>query len=169
MERGWGMTRTTIQIQTGAISRKHEVSLPDQIKQINCLEIDDLRATWATEFDRGPPREFSRDLLVRTLAWRIQERSRGGHDKQTIKLLNELARGKGGEPLFRRLKPGTVLIREYQGVRHTVTVVRDGFIWRERQYTNLTAIARLITGTNWNGPRFFGLRESAPRVDDRKG
>jgi DUF2924 family protein len=60
--------------------------------------------------------------------------------------------------LNRRLKPGTVLIREYQGERHTVTVVPGGFLWQDTTYTSLSTIARAITGTAWNGPRFFGLR-----------
>jgi Protein of unknown function (DUF2924) len=59
---------------------------------------------------------------------------------------------------WRRLKPGTVLVREYQGARHTVTVVANGFVWREATYASLSTIAQAITGTNWNGPRFFGLR-----------
>ena len=58
----------------------------------------------------------------------------------------------------RRLKPGTVLLREYQGERHTVTVVANGYVWREATYASLSIIARAITGTAWNGPRFFGLR-----------
>lgn len=107
----------------------------------------------------SPPVEFSRDLLLRTLAWRIQEKARGGHDKKTVKLLNDHARGGIDDCIFRRLKSGTVLVREYEGVRHTLTVTRDGFIWQERLYKNLSVIARSITGTRWNGPRFFGLRQ----------
>jgi len=57
-----------------------------------------------------------------------------------------------------RLKPGTVLLCEYQGERHTVTVVAKGYVWREATYASLSSIARAITGTAWNGPRFFGLR-----------
>lgn len=60
--------------------------------------------------------------------------------------------------MFRRLKPGTVLIREYQGVRHTITISPAGFIWDSHTYPSLSVIARAITGSNWNGPRFFGLR-----------
>src|SRR5713101_1905277 len=57
-----------------------------------------------------------------------------------------------------RLKPGTVLMREHRGVRHTVTVVLNGFVWQEQTFPSLTTVARAITGTSWNGPRFFGLR-----------
>jgi hypothetical protein len=61
-----------------------------------------------------------------------------------------------GEP---RLRPGTVLMREHGGVRHTVTITPDGYVWQDRTYSSLSAVARAITGTSWNGLRFFGLRE----------
>jgi hypothetical protein len=67
---------------------------------------------------------------------------------------------------MRRLKPGTVLVREYRGERHTVTVVPDGFVWQGTTYGSLSIIARAITGTAWNGPRFFGLRtQSGERAE----
>jgi Protein of unknown function (DUF2924) len=65
----------------------------------------------------------------------------------------------------RRLKPGTVLVREYQGERHTVTVVPGGYVWREATYASLSTIARAITGTAWSGPRFFGIN----RLEDIEG
>jgi Protein of unknown function (DUF2924) len=78
-----------------------------------------------------------------------------------------LARGEKPNELNRRLKAGTVLVREYQGERHTVTVVPDGFIWQDGTYSSLSTIARAITGTTWNGPRFFGLRvPGAPEAED---
>jgi Protein of unknown function (DUF2924) len=83
----------------------------------------------------------------------------GGLDPETTRHLASLARGnrsRADRP--RRLKTGTVLVREYQGERHTVTVVANGFVWREATYASLSIIARAITGTNRNGPRFFGLR-----------
>src|SRR4029450_10836559 len=93
------------------------------------------------------------------LCWHIQEQAFGGLDPKTAKHLVSLTRGdrsRAGPP--RRLKPGTVLVREYQGERPTVTVVANGFLWREATCARLSTIARAITGTNWNGPRFFGLR-----------
>jgi len=75
-----------------------------------------------------------------------------------VKLLDRLARGEKPNELNRRLKTGTVLVREYNGERHTVTVVPDGFLWRDMAYSSLSIIAQAITGTKWNGPRFFGLR-----------
>jgi hypothetical protein len=129
------------------------------IAQLSELSKDRLRDAWSGEFRKEPPKALTRDLLLRTLAWRLQEKAFGGYDRDTLKLLDAYARGQGNDPIFRRLKSGTVLIREYRGVRHTVTIARDGFIWQEKTYSNLSVIARAITGSNWNGPRFFGLRE----------
>jgi Protein of unknown function (DUF2924) len=92
------------------------------------------------------------------IAWRIQEKFYGGYDKATLKLLDGLARGEVAKPAAKpRLRPGTVLMREHRGVRHTVTVSPDGFVWHERTYLSLSSVARAITGTSWNGRRFFGL------------
>jgi hypothetical protein len=78
-----------------------------------------------------------------------------GFDRESLRFLDGLARH-GGAPR-RRLKPGTVLVRDYQGQRHTVTVVSNGFDWQGATYPSLSAIARAITGTAWSGPRFFAL------------
>ena len=89
------------------------------------------------------------------IACRLQERAFGGLDRESLGFLDGLAR-RGGLPR-RRLKPGTVLVRDYQGQRHTVTVAPDGFDWQGTTYPSLSAIARAITGTAWSGPRFFAL------------
>jgi hypothetical protein len=97
-------------------------------------------------------------IVAPSVWYRIQEEAFGGLDRETVKLLDRLARGEKPNELNRRVKAGTVLVREYQGERHTVTVVPDGFLWRDTAYSSLSTIARAITGTAWNGPRFFGLR-----------
>jgi Protein of unknown function (DUF2924) len=130
-----------------------------EIERLCGLSLRDLRTAWAAEFRRDPPKGLWRDLLLRSLAWRLQERAFGGHDKATLKLLEAQGQKRGGDERCRRLKTGTLLIRDFGGTRHTVTIVPDGFIWQEKTYPSLSAIARIITGTNWNGPRFFGLRE----------
>ena len=132
-----------------------------EIFRFEALPLPELRAAWRAEFRRELPKGLSRYLLTRMLAWRLQEEVFGGHDAETLKLLKAFA-GQDADKvvLFRKLKSGTVLVREYQGVRHTVTIVQEGFIWQERAYSNLSVIARAITGTNWNGPRFFGLRNA---------
>lgn len=136
-----------------------------EISRLAGLPIVELRAAWRAEFRQEPPKSLWRELLLRTLAWRLQEKAFGGHDKTTAKLLEEYGRGKEANQLHRRLKSGAVLVREFEDIRHTVTIVADGYVWQEKTYASLTAIARVITGTNWNGPRFFGLRVGAARKD----
>jgi hypothetical protein len=152
----------------GVTKKANESVSPDaiaaEISRLSGLPIKGLRIAWAAEFRRDPPKGLWRDLLLRTLAWRIQERAFGGHDKRTLKFLEAYGQKKAGDQRCQRLKSGTVLIREFQGVRHTVTIVAEGFIWREKTWTSLSAIARIITGANWNGPRFFGLREDGHKV-----
>jgi hypothetical protein len=151
-----------------AIQPASATEIAAEIERLSDLSLKDLRAAWAAEFHREPPKGLWRDLLLRSLAWRLQERAFGGHDKATLKLLQAQGQKRGGDERCRRLKAGTVLIRDFGGSRHTVTIVPDGFIWQEKTYTSLSAIARIITGTNWNGPRFFGLREGNGRKGDKQ-
>jgi Protein of unknown function (DUF2924) len=119
----------------------------------------DLIVLWRRTFRTNPPRGFTKGLIGRYLAYHVQEKAFGGLDRATKRFLDGLALGREpGTPRPRRLKSGTVVVREYQGERHTVTIGTDGFIWRERTYKSLSAIAREITGKAWNGPRFFGVR-----------
>jgi Protein of unknown function (DUF2924) len=127
-----------------------------EIDRIRSLGLDDLRTLWRTTFRASPPKGFTKDLTARFICWHIQEQAFGGLDPQIAKVLDSYAPNK--KPPDRRLKAGTVLVREYQGERHTVTVVPGGYVWRENTYASLSTIARAITGTAWNGPRFFGLR-----------
>jgi hypothetical protein len=130
-----------------------------EIDRIRSLGLDELRNLWRATFRTSPPPGFTKDLIARSLCWHLQEQAFGGLDPQTAKHLASFTRGtRPPEDRPRRLKPGTVLVREYQGERHTVAVVANGFVWREATYASLSTIARAITGTNWNGPRFFGLR-----------
>jgi hypothetical protein len=130
-----------------------------EIERIAGLDLAGARALWRVTFKKEPPRALTRDLLVRQLAWRIQEKAFGGHDAATLKLLDAYGRQDADKVvLFRRLKPGTSVVWEYQGVRHIVTISEGGFVWQSKTYDSLSAIAREITGSRWNGPRFFGLR-----------
>ena len=129
-----------------------------EVDQIRSLGIDALRARWRMLFGAVPPKGLTKDIIGRMIAYRIQEQAFGGLDRETVKLLDRLARGEKPNELNRRLKTGTVLVREYNGERHTITVVLDGFLWRDTTYSSLSIIAQAITGTKWNGPRFFGLR-----------
>ena len=129
-----------------------------EIDHIRSLGLDALRQRWGTMFGAVPSAGLTKDVIARMIAHRVQEAALGGLDRETIRLLDRLARGEKPNELNRRLKAGTVLVREYQGERHTVTVVPDGFVWRKKTYTSLSIIARSITGTVWSGPRFFGSR-----------
>ncbi len=131
-------------------------SKPRSIK-FGSLGIDALRARWRMVFGAVPPKGLSKDMIGRMIAYRIQVEAFDGLDRETVRLLDRLARGEKPE-LDRRLKTGTVLVREYNGDRHTVTVVPAGFLWRDTTYSSLSIIAQAITSTKWNGPRFFGLR-----------
>ena len=128
-----------------------------EIDRIRSLGVAALRARWRSLFGAPPPDGLTKDLIARMIAYRIQEEAFGGLDRQTLKLM---ARGgKAGSESIRRLKAGTVLVREHDGARHAVSVVPGGFAWNGAIYPSLSSIARAITGTNWNGPRFFGLRD----------
>ncbi|HEV7693435.1 MAG TPA: DUF2924 domain-containing protein [Hyphomonadaceae bacterium] len=130
-----------------------------EIERMRMLGVDQLRTLWRSTFGLAAPPALTKDLIARMLAWRMQEQSTGGLNQATVKLLNDIRQGEHSpEARKRRLRSGTVLVREYQGARHTVTIVPGGFVWREKTYASLSIIARAITGTAWNGPRFFGLR-----------
>ena len=138
-------------------------AIETEIDRIRSLGLDDLRTLWRTTFRSSPPTGFTKDLVARFICWHIQEEAFRGLDPQAAKVLDETAKVldgfvRGKKVPHRRLKAGTVLVREYQGERHTVTVVPGGYVWRESTYLSLSTIARAITGTAWNGPRFFGLR-----------
>lgn len=126
----------------------------------------ELKAKWREIFDSEPP-PYNRRFLESRLAYRIQELTYGGLKPQTLARLEALAeRNDGGNITMRRIrgddKPiaGTRLNREYQGIEHCVTVLNDGFEFQGRPYQSLSAIARAITGTRWNGWVFFGLKNT---------
>jgi hypothetical protein len=133
-----------------------------EVERLRSMPIVELRALWRAKFRSEPPKAFGPDLLRRSIAFRIQEEIYGGFDRPTARLLKQLmqqfTKNNGRIVLPRRIKPGAVLIREWKGERHQVTALEDGFAYQEKSYESLSQIARLITGTRWNGPRFFGLR-----------
>jgi Protein of unknown function (DUF2924) len=138
-----------------------------EIERLQSYVVDELRRHWRMTFGRTSPVCFSKDLLARMIACRLQELAFGGLDRESLAFLDRLAQQAG--PRRRLLKAGTVLVREYQGQRHTVTVARDGFDWQGRSYPSLSAIARAITGTAWSGPRFFGLRGGGDQPKRTRG
>src|SRR5437870_4059993 len=135
--------------------RTEPAAIEAEIAHLRSLALDALRRRWRAVFGRTPPTALSKDLLGRMIACRLQEQAFGGLDRESLRFLDSLARH-GGSPR-RQLKPGTVLVRDHQGQRHTVTVAPEGFDWQGTTYPSLSAIARAITGTAWSGPRFFAL------------
>jgi hypothetical protein len=141
---------------TGAETRPVE----SEIRVLEQAGIVALRAEWGRLFGSEPPR-LSRDLLVRALAYRVQERAMGGLSRAGLKRLRELAEnaealGPPPDPAA-SLRPGAKLMREWHGRTHVVVVTDTGFDYAGLSYQSLTQIAKLITGAHWSGPRFFGL------------
>ncbi len=147
-----------------------------RIANLARLSRTQLRQLWRQELKQAPPRSLGRDVLALGIAYAWQERSQGGRSARIAKELDRLSRGVlqdklTSSPLPRRtpaLRTGTVLIREWQGTTHHVTVTGDGFVWNNRPYPSLTGVARAVTGTRWNGPRFFGLREPEKKGKSRR-
>ena len=131
-------------------------TLEAELDRIATLGLDEMRSLWLKMAGQGAPKVLSRALLARMIAHRVQEQRLGKLSREMRQRLDGLARG-GGEPV-RHLRVGTVMVREHQGVTHEVIVVPGGFCWKDKTYPSLSAIAKGITGTSWNGPRFFGLR-----------
>ena len=141
-----------------------------RVAALKATPTPELKEQWRKLFDTEPP-PYNRRFLESRLAYRIQELAYGGLKPQTIARLEALGEQlDGGNITLRRIrgddKPiaGTRLIREWQGIEHTVTVLNDGYEWQGRPYQSLSAIARAITGTRWNGWVFFGLKNRRGRA-----
>jgi hypothetical protein len=144
--------------------------IPARLAALKTATTPELKAQWRELFDRDPP-PFNRRYLESRLAYRIQELCLGGLKPETIRRLERLGEDlDGGDRRKRSMRvdrdrpiTGTRLLREWQGVEHVVTVTAEGFEWQGRPYTSLSAIARAITGTRWNGWVFFGLENHRGR------
>jgi hypothetical protein len=141
-----------------------ENSVLAQLAALPSKTTPELRQLWRDLYDREPP-PYNKPFLVKRLAYRIQELAYGGLSARAEAKLDRLiaeeeARLNGKLPKNRGDRPivGTRLIREWQGIEHTATVLDDGFEYQGRRYKSLSAVARAITGTRWNGPLFWGLR-----------
>ncbi|MCQ0971527.1 DUF2924 domain-containing protein [Sulfitobacter faviae] len=143
--------------------------IPARLAALKTATTLELKAQWRDLFDTEPP-PFNRRYLESRLAYRIQELAYGGLKPETIRRLERLGEElDGGDRKKSRMRAdtmpiaGTRLIREWQGVEYIVTVTADGFEWRGRPYKSLSAIARAITGTRWNGWVFFGMKNRSAR------
>jgi len=128
----------------------------------DALTLDQARDLWGKHLKIPPPRHRSRDLLARALSYHLQARTEGGLTQTTRRRLDDLAPRFVADKDFapapaERPKPGSVLIREWNGVSYAVTVTSTGFLYEGKPFASLTAVARAITGTHWNGPHFFRL------------
>ena len=136
--------------------------LDDEIGALPELPTHELRIAWRRLYRSEPPRCLSRDLLIRAIAYRMQERAHGGLAPATKRRLRSLAaeiEAKGTQVFDPGivLKPGSRLVREWAGKTHTAIVLEDGFEYDGERYPSLSKIAARITGAHWSGPRFFGI------------
>jgi hypothetical protein len=140
-----------------------DTALEEEIARLRGLDLLGLQARWRTMFGRRAPAHLPRHLLLRIIAYRLQADVHGDLDPATVRSLDRLAKpGSGKSPALpdaSTVRPGTLLVREWDGVLHRVMALDQGFAWNGTSYRSLSEVARAITGTRWNGPRFFGLRE----------
>ncbi len=152
-----------IKVGPAAPNRK---TLDAEIARLRDLGISDLQARWRTVFRQRPSPRLPRHLLFRVLAYRLQAERLGDLDAHCQQLLDgtgtpEDAGKRAVDPkrLTTDVRPGTMLAREWNGRMQRVAVLADGFAWNGKTYQSLSKIAEAVTGTRWNGPRFFGLRD----------
>lgn len=162
-------TRSARPARTAIPSADPGADLEAQLGHLESLTFGQLREAWQQRYGKPPPIKKSRDVLLRLLAWRLQEEVYGGLAPETVRQLRRLARAFARDPAFvpssvNGLGPGTELIRDWRGKRHVVHARADGLAYEGKVYKTLSEVARHITGTRWSGPAFFGLNaEKAQR------
>lgn len=139
------------------------VGLLQRLEQLTAMSGHQLRAEWSQLFRAEPSAGLSRDLLIRGIAYKLQERALGGLSQASKRMFTGLAAqtscegASGALDLGPALAPGVRLVRDWGGRAHTVIVLESGFEYQGERYRSLTEIARRITGAHWSGPRFFGV------------
>jgi Protein of unknown function (DUF2924) len=138
-------------------------ALTAEIMGLSKASIEDLRESWKTLYGKEPSGHIGRSFLIRAIAYRLQEKTFGGLKPSTRRLLarvaEETAAGRSPKsPSVRKAETGTILVREWHGAAHRVTVLREGVSFKGKRYRSLSEVAREITGSRWSGPRFFGIR-----------
>jgi hypothetical protein len=154
-------------LRKGSVNVRLEVSMPDAVeKQLNALHLMSkvaLSDLWKQLFRSAPPSHLRRELMLSILAYRIQEKAFGSLSSRAQERLHQLGRAfeEGSEPPTAgapRLRPGTRLVRQWGDQVHLVNVQTNGYEYQGARYQSLSEIARLITGTRWSGPLFFGIK-----------
>lgn len=144
-------------------------TIVDKLAELQDLDLPSLRARWVEAFGNAPSRHIRRELLLRALAYQVQARAFGGlrpaARRRLTRAAEEIRAGRPPSAPPAAIKPGTRLLREWQGVTHEVIVLETGVQYRGKTWASLSAVAREITGTRWSGPLFFGLKG---RRDDRR-
>jgi hypothetical protein len=153
------------------MARTARKSIEDEIAQLRGLDIRGLRARWKIVSRKIAPSHLPRHILFGIIAYRLQADAFGDLDAATKRALEQSTKAKSRSEVAEKLEvfdrqqvtaeAGTVLMREWKGHQHRVMVMADGFAWRGRTYKSLSAVALAMTGTRWNGPRFFGLRNAS--------
>nr|QIG99725.1 DUF2924 domain-containing protein [Bradyrhizobium sp. 6(2017)] len=145
-----------------------------ELDRLSTMPIAKLRKRYLELFRNEPPKAFGPDLLRRSIAHKVQEKAYGGIPASLKRLLDQMVRAAAAKPsgrleLPQRIKPGSELVRTWKGKTYRVTVTGDGFAYQGTVFASLSEIACAITGTRWNGPRFFGLRrDTRQEVTDGK-
>jgi hypothetical protein len=145
--------------------RIEHVALEAEIGRLPNLSLLELRQRWQTLLGHPAPKSLRRNFLARAVAYQMQVEVYGGLSAATKRRLREIANAvRNGDanaiPGSSRIKPGTQMIRQWQNTTHTVTALAEGFEWNGRTYKSLSAVANAITGTNWNGFAFFGIKRA---------
>jgi Protein of unknown function (DUF2924) len=153
----------------------HDRNVSIEIDNLEQKSRAELRVLWEREFAGKAPPSLGRDILALGIAYARQERCYGGLarpvakelDRLLARVLHDDAADAPKSPPSPLPRTGTILVREWRGTTHQVAVVDDGFLWKGKTHRSLSSIARAITGTNWNGPRFFGMREVKDATPER--
>ena len=157
-------------VRPSADARAPHPEVEAELERLPKMPIVGLRIRYRELFRTEPPKAFGPDLLRRSIAHRIQERAYGGLSREHQRLLDQLVKAAQSKPngrleLPRQIKPGSELVRTWNRRTYRVVVMEKGFAWEGRTYSSLSEIALAITGTKWNGPRFFGLRSGAAKSE----
>lgn len=147
------------------------IDIAAELARLEALTNFELRGEWRRLHHMQPPKSLSRELLLRGITYKIQERALGGLSRSVLRKLTGAAPDATSDDHRRTtpriaVKPGTRLVREWNGQTHTVLVHADGVEWRDKRYRSLSVVAREITGAHWSGPRFFGLTSRKATGDD---